>query len=345
MPESNAGSAPGTTAFDAGVAAFEAGNFAAAKELIAGVLRDAPTNVDAQRFAGVLSFSTGDFPDALGHFEEARRLDPGNPLTHFDSAVTHFRLNDLDAAQRRCETALALDPSLEAAHVLLASLRLRGPGYLEVLAAIHRHLRPRTYMEIGVETGLSLALALPETRSIGVDPEPKISMALGPRASVVAERSDDYFARHDVRAELDGLPIEVAFIDGMHWFEFALRDFINVEKRSSPRSTILVHDCYPLNRLTAERERKTHFWSGDIWRLVLLLRKHRPDLSVNVIATAPTGLCLVRRLDPHSRVLEERYDSIVQESLALDYSVLDTDKAGMLALYPNDWEKIKSLLQ
>jgi len=64
-----------------------------------------------------------------------------------------------------------------------------------------------------------------------------------------------------------------------------------------------------------------------------------------VIATAPTGLCVVRRLDPDSRVLEERYDAIVQESLALDYSVLDADKAGMLALYPNDWERIKSLLQ
>jgi hypothetical protein len=54
---------------------------------------------------------------------------------------------------------------------------------------------------------------------------------------------------------------------------------------------------------------------------------------------------MVRRLDPDSRVLEERYDAIVRESLALDYSVLDADKAGMLALYPNDWERIKSLLQ
>jgi tetratricopeptide (TPR) repeat protein len=345
MATSNAGIAPGKASFDAGVAAFEAGNFTAAREHVAGALRADPANVDAQRFAGVLAFRTGELREALGHFEEACRLAPGIPVAHFDSAVTHFRLNDLDAAQQRCETALALDPALEPAHVLLAGLRLRGPGYLEVLAAIHRHVRPRTYMEIGVETGQSLVLALPETRAIGVDPEPRISVALGPRSRVVAEKSDDYFARHDVRADLDGLPVEVAFIDGMHWFEFALRDFINIEKRSSSRSTILVHDCYPLNRLTAERERKTNFWSGDIWRLVLLLRKHRPDLSVNVIAAAPTGLCMVRRLDPGSRVLEERYDSIVQESLALDYSVLDADKAGMLALYPNDWEKIKSLLQ
>jgi hypothetical protein len=87
------------------------------------------------------------------------------------------------------------------------------------------------------------------------------------------------------------------------------------------------------------------FWSGDIWRLILLLRKYRPELSVNVIAAAPTGLGVVRGLDPSSRVLRERLEEIVRESLALDYSVLDADKAGMLALVPNDRETIKGILQ
>ena len=345
MSVSNSGTAPGRTALQAGIAAFEAGNLPAARNHAVEALRVDPTNVDAHGLAAGVAFSTGEFLDALRHFEETCRLAPGAALHQFNSAVAYMRLNQPDAAQQRCETALALDPSLEPAHLLLAGLRLRGPGYLHVLSAIHSHLRPRTYMEIGVADGQSIALALPETRAIGVDPEPKLSVALSPRTRIVVEKSDDYFARHDVSAELDGFPIELAFIDGMHQFEFALRDFVNIEKRSSSKSTILIHDCYPLNRLTAERERQSLFWSGDIWRLVLLLRKHRPDLSVNVIAAAPTGLCLVRRLDPSSRVLEERYDAIVKECLALDYSVLDADKAGMLALYPNDWEKIKSLLQ
>jgi tetratricopeptide (TPR) repeat protein len=345
MSMSDAARAPGKALFEAGVAAFAAGNLGAAREHVAGALRADPANVDAHRLAGGLAFSAGNFGEALVHFEQACRLDPASPFAQLDSAIACFRLNDLDAAQRYCETALALEASLEPAHGLLASLRLRGPGYLDVLSAIHRQVRPRTYVEIGVETGQSLALSLPETRAIGVDPEPKIQVTLGPLTRVFSEKSDDYFARHDVGGELGGLPIDLAFIDGMHRFEFALRDFINIEKRSSSRSTILVHDCYPLNRITAERERKTLFWSGDIWRLVLLLRKHRPDLSVHVIATAPTGLCVIRRLDPDSRVLEERYDAIVAEFLALDYSALDADKAGMLALFPNDWEKIKSLFQ
>jgi hypothetical protein len=68
-------------------------------------------------------------------------------------------------------------------------------------------------------------------------------------------------------------------------------------------------------------------------------------LSVNVIATAPTGLGVVRRLDPTSRVLGERLEEIEREFLALDYSVLEADKPGMLALYPNDWERVKAILQ
>jgi hypothetical protein len=53
---------------------------------------------------------------------------------------------------------------------------------------------------------------------------------------------------------------------------------------------------------------------------------------------------VIRRLDPDTRVLQERYDAIVAEFLALDYSVLDADKPGMLALYPNDWDKVQALL-
>src|SRR5262249_26303853 len=150
-------------------------------------------------------------------------------------------------------------------------------------------------------------------------------VTLGANATVYEMTSDEFFARHDVRGKLGG-PIELAFIDGMHHFEFALRDFINIEKSCTPDSTVLFHDAYPLDRATAERERRTGFWSGDIWRFVLALRKYRPDLRVHTIASAPTGLGVIRGLDPSSRVLGERYAEIEREFLALDYSVLDADK-------------------
>lgn len=345
MPEPSPGALPVQAAFEAGVAALETGNHAAAAGHFADALRHDPAHVQAHHLAGGVAFQAGRFGEALRHFEQACRLDPKTPLYPFNSAVAHLRLGQPDAARRCVEAALALDAGLLPAHGLLASLNFPGANYLEVLSAIHAQLRPRTYLEIGVETGRSIALALPETRAIGIDPEPRIEKPLGPRTRIISTTSDDYFATRDVHADLEGLPIDLAFIDGMHRFEFALRDFVNIEKRAAPRSTVLIHDCYPLTRLTAERECQTAFWSGDIWRLVLLLRKYRPDLSVNVVATAPTGLGVVRGLDPGSRKLEERYDEIVSEFLALDYSVLDSDKPGMLRLVPNDWERIQAILE
>jgi hypothetical protein len=331
-------------AFEAGKAAFLSGDLAAAGAHLARALQADPDHIEALRWVAGVDFRSGRFREALDRLETASRLAPHSAELHADAATIHWQIGDAGAALRCAEEAVSLAPLSPEAHHVLAGVTLPGPPYLEVIAKLHAHLRPRTYLEIGVDTGKSIAIALPETRVIGVDPDPKIVRPLGPQVSIRATTSDAYFAGRDVAGDLGGRPIDLAFIDGMHQFEFALRDFINVEKHCSPRSTVLIHDCFPLNRLTAERERQSLFWSGDIWRLILALRKYRPDLSVNVIAASPTGLGMVRRLDPRSKVLSDRYEDIVREYLAMDYSVLDADKPGMLALYPNDWGKLQALL-
>ena len=130
----------------------------------------------------------------------------------------------------------------------------------------------------------------------------------------------------------------------MHRFEYALCDFINIERLSRPDSVILIHDCFPLDAQTAKRDRCTTFWSGDIWRLILLLRKYRPDLAVHTISTPPTGLGMIFNLDPASRILSDKLDAIVAEYLAVDYSVLDGRKRELLNAGPNDWDSITALL-
>src|SRR5207244_298072 len=117
------------------------------------------------------------------------------------AAVAHRELGTNEAARECCETALALDPGLHPAHGFLASLNFPGPFYLEIISMFHSHLRPRTYLEIGVESGQSIALARRETRAIGIDPEPRITEPLAPGTSIHAITSDEYFAAHDVRAE------------------------------------------------------------------------------------------------------------------------------------------------
>src|SRR5688572_20908715 len=241
------------------------------------------------------------------------------------TALAHVtaRLGMRETAARYCERALGFNHHQGSMHDLLSSLFMHGEPYTELLVRIHEHVRPRTYVEIGVDTGQSLVLVPSATQAIGVDPEPKLRFALPAHCRVFAETSDDFFARHDVKALFGGLPVELAFIDGMHHFEYALRDFINLERCAAPGATILVHDCFPHDRLTAQRERVMTFWSGDVWKLVVLLKQYRPDLSIHTIAAPPTGLCLIRRLDPSSTFLADNLARLIDEHLRLDYGTLD----------------------
>ncbi len=133
-------------------------------------------------------------------------------------------------------------------------------------------------------------------------------------------------------------------IDGMHHFEYALRDFMNLERWCAPQSTVILDDCFPHDRRTAQRERVITFWSGDVWKVVVLLKKYRPDLAIHTIAAPPTGLCVVRNLDPASRFLADNHQRLCDELKALDYSFLEKDRAGKLNLFANDWDKIRPLL-
>ena len=120
------------------------------------------------------------------------------------------------------------------------------------------------------------------------------------------------------------LPVDLAFIDGMHLFEFALRDFTNCEALSGPDSLIVLHDCLPMDALTASRERSTDHWTGDVWKLVLCLLDRRPDLDLTVIDVPPSGLCLVRGLDRDSKVLREGMQDILQSYGPMGFEVWES---------------------
>jgi len=94
-------------------------------------------------------------------------------------------------------------------------------------------------------------------------------------------------------------------------------------------------------------ERKKRQWRNQNLprgRVVPALKKYRPDLRIHTVAAPLTGLCIVRGLDPSSRVIPDNYDAIVKEFLALDYSHIEDDMAGKLNLFPNEWGRIRALL-
>jgi hypothetical protein len=257
------------------------------------------------------------------------------------------RLNQLlgrsAAARRLCRRALSFCDYTKA-YRLLSELDLPGEHYFKVLARVHAHLRPATYLEVGVSRGESLRLVGPATLALGIDPQPRVGFTLSSNQRVFAQTSDEFFARPDVPALLGGKPLEMAFIDGMHHFEYALRDFVNIEPLCAADSLIFIHDCYPIDARSAAREQTTAFWSGDIWRLIVLLKKYRPDLSIHTIGAPPTGLGLITRLDPFSTVLRGRLPELIAEGLGLDFSQIAPRRPEALNLLPYDWQHVRQLL-
>jgi hypothetical protein len=216
--------------------------------------------------------------------------------------------------------------------------------YLVLLERIHAQTLPRSYVEIGIRDGRSLALALPGTRIVGIDPAFSLHHIVDRKAQCFAEKSDDFFANHDLRAMLGDLPVDLAFVDGMHRFEFALRDFANLERNAGPDSVILVHDCNPPTRESANPKQDTYLWAGDVWKLLVCLAAERPDLDVSVVDVAPTGLAIIRSLDPSSNVLFDRQDEIIERYRALDFSVFEAARTDSIDLVPNQWDTVRALL-
>jgi hypothetical protein len=227
------------------------------------------------------------------------------------------------------------------AQAALAGLVLPGPHYREVLARLHALLRPETYLEIGVETGATLALAGACRVAVGVDPDPgALEVRLPACARTYAMTSDAFFATETRESAFGGRPVELTFIDGMHWFEHALRDFAGAERLSAKGGTIVLHDCLPVTEVAARRERLSTFWVGDTWKALECLLDSRPDLRIRVVPAWPSGLVVVQNLDPASTVLAEGMDALVaryrereyghlQGRWPARYGVVSNDEAGL----------------
>jgi hypothetical protein len=199
---------------------------------------------------------------------------------------------------------------------------LSGPLYRNFIWELLKRKNARNYMEIGVRDGGTIVNAVCPT--IGVDPN--FAFRVNPVGQKKALHlfqmtSDDFFRDYDPRAFFGG-PIDMAFLDGLHQFEYLLRDFINTERCCGRDSVILLDDCLPINIEMTERTHRpelrvdaqiSNWWTGDVWKVVSILRRYRPDLRITPVDVQPTGSIVVSNLNPESRVLYDGYFEILDE--------------------------------
>jgi hypothetical protein len=245
-------------------------------------------------------------------------------LKDVPAVTTHADLLDYGFAPERI-----VDPEQDLGHP--------GLFYLEALSWMDTLLAPRTYLEIGTSGGHSVELMSGDT--VCVDPSFQINhnvLGRRRRSFFYQGTSDEFFQEENLRLHFPQ-GIDLAFLDGLHMFETLLRDFIHVERFSTARTVVLLHDCLPFNTRMAERLRRNggedeepairDFWTGDVWKVLLILKRYRPDLSVCFLDSGPTGLVVCTGLKAHSPILTEQYDRIVA-----DFAEGQLTKAGLFEL-------------
>ncbi|MCP5045886.1 MAG: tetratricopeptide repeat protein [bacterium] len=301
---------------------------------------------DLQRFLDLADRmqEQGQFPEAEMLYLKLLQLVPGNVNLLLRLLAARFAQDKKEQAAETYREILELQPDCADAHVMMARFTQPGDEYLTLIKRFHHWLKPAGYVEIGVETGQSLSLVLPRTRAVGIDPNLQLKFPLTPLTRTYEMTSDDFFVSHNLLEELENQPVQLSFIDGLHLFEQALKDFMNIERYASKETVVLVHDCFPLDKATSTRERGTFFWSGDTWKTIVCLREYRPDLNLFTIPASPTGLGVITNLDPKSTVLEDHYDEIVAKFKPMDYDYLDGKKEETLNVIPNQWAIIKEKL-
>ncbi len=186
----------------------------------------------------------------------------------------------------------------------------KGLYYLDWLKEVDRVLQPRTYLEVGTHAGDSLKSI--SCDAVCIDPQFVIdSNVLNSRKSAYFYQgtSDDFFAEPGLAERVLPTKVDLAFLDGLHLYEALLQDFVNTEAYMNQDGMILMHDCLPLNTRMAERQRRNglddepegirEFWTGDVWKVVAILDKYRPDLKMTFIDCGPTGLVAVTGFDPN----------------------------------------------
>lgn len=177
----------------------------------------------------------------------------------------------------------------------------------ELLAELHKIVRPRVYLEVGVHQGQSLRLAHAAEVAIGIDPAPLVH----PSGNQVihAVTSDAYFEG----SEPDH--VDLAFIDGMHLAEYALRDYINIERVATGKTVIVFDDVLPRNQEEAARIQCPGDWTGDVWRTAALLDQFHGGVLALWVDTTPTGTFIVFGIrDPmHYAISSDPFDLLERE--------------------------------
>ncbi|CAN5305557.1 class I SAM-dependent methyltransferase [soil metagenome] len=199
---------------------------------------------------------------------------------------------------------------------------------LDVIEALMHKKGLKNYLEIGVENG-HIFFRIKSTFKVAVDPKfifdasrrfGKSILNLYNLNNQYFEKTSDDFFEQDAQQVFASKKLQLALVDGMHEYHFALRDVENTLRYMADDGVIIMHDCNPQTIGAAGRFENWEVgeWNGDVWKTIIHLRSQRPDLNVFVL-DCDQGLGIITRKKPEStlnftltQIEELTYDDLVQ---------------------------------
>ncbi|GHN00202.1 hypothetical protein WSM22_16910 [Cytophagales bacterium WSM2-2] len=167
---------------------------------------------------------------------------------------------------------------------------------IELLTELMKKKNLKNYLEIGVFNG-RVFFRIKSSFKVAVDPSfafdsmRKIGKTISNPynlANRYFEKTSDEFFKTDAAQVFAKEKCNLAFIDGMHEYKFALRDVENTLNYLSDDGVIVMHDCNPQTKEDAGtfedwKKRGSGYWNGDVWKTILHLRCFRKDINVFVL--------------------------------------------------------------
>jgi hypothetical protein len=200
----------------------------------------------------------------------------------------------------------------------------------------------KNYLEIGVFNG-HVFFRVKSNFKIAVDPEfafdalRKIGKCFVNPYNLFNKyfsKTSDVFFAQDAPQLFVQKKVEISLVDGMHEYEFALRDVENILKYLSDDGVIIMHDCNPQTKEEAGTYEqwksigKTGQWNGDVWKTILHLRSFRKDIDVFVL-DCDQGLGIVTKRKP-----ENNLDLSLEQIKSFTYQDFDANRKQWINLKP-----------
>lgn len=158
-------------------------------------------------------------------------------------------------------------------------------GHSELVAILACQLRPKMYLELGVQFGSTFNKVYPHCKkAIGVDNIKQTDPPPEPHELVIKD-TIEY-----LKGIPDDLKFDMVFVDSQHEFEHIKEETLLLDQHLVPNAIVIFHDTYPAND-----HQLSPIECGDAWRIVSYLK----TLQDWEFVTLPTqhGLTICRKAE------------------------------------------------